>query len=113
MGRPKKVKEEPVVQKNTVSEQIEKAPNFVKNTIDSFIKDKDRTTRIDPNALSLTRSTAFFVSMWLTAAFVITSFRGMVTDWMFVTYPAGVCLCFAPALFSKVAEKIRPTGGFG
>lgn len=70
----------------------------------NFLNDKDR---VDHNALSLTRSTAFWVTIWLTIAFLYMAYKGQISQWMFVTYPAGVCLCFAPALFTKVVKDIN------
>lgn len=69
----------------------------------NFLRDKDR---IDPNSMSLTRSTAFFVSLALTFAFVYNAYRGTMNDLSYITYPLGVAFCFAPAFFNKVSEKI-------
>lgn len=70
----------------------------------NFLYDKDR---IDSKAVSLTRSTAFFVTIVLTIGFTFTAIFGNLTEWMFVTYPIGVAILFAPALANKLLEKVK------
>jgi hypothetical protein len=67
----------------------------------NFLRDKE----IDPRTLSLTRSTAFFVSLTLTAAFIYQAITKNIEGWDFIMYPLGVTMCFAPATFNKILSK--------
>ena len=70
----------------------------------NFLEDKDR---VDSNSLSLTRSTAFFITMFLSAGFILTLARGNDNPYIFLTYPLGVTICFAPALFNRFLSVIQ------
>jgi hypothetical protein len=68
----------------------------------NFLRDKET---IDPRTLSLSRSTAFFVSLTLTAAFIYQAITKPLDGWNFILYPLGVIMCFAPAMFNRILNK--------
>lgn len=62
---------------------------------------------------SLKRIIAFFGFLFMSAAFCLAAFKGKISAEMFLTYPTGLIILYAPALAVTLLKIWKGTEGEG